>query len=181
MLLQSTPEYSWVARHTWQSWRERYKKNAIRLDRIISRIVDEKKPIQGEKGQYGYVRQPEEKPKRIRKKKANCVDELLTPGEYRSDSPTATTPGNLSADASNTLAGLHTMPVRDSGSPLPKAHLAHQANAAEEEETSTEDEDSSEWAVRIGNAPPPAWATAAKRKASDDGNSDAEKRPRSEQ
>jgi len=63
------PEYSWVTRHTWQSWRERYKKNSQRLDTLIQAIVEQKKPSLGEKGQYGYVRKPEEKPKRSRKRK----------------------------------------------------------------------------------------------------------------
>ncbi|EPQ60843.1 hypothetical protein GLOTRDRAFT_102548 [Gloeophyllum trabeum ATCC 11539] len=64
--LSSDPEYAWVQRHTWQSWRERYKKNADRLDAMIATIVAETKPQLGEKGQYGYVRMPEEKPKRDR-------------------------------------------------------------------------------------------------------------------
>ncbi len=63
------PEYSWVTRHTWQSWRERYKKNSQRLDTLIQAIVEQKKPSLGEKGQYGYVRKPEDKPKRSRKRK----------------------------------------------------------------------------------------------------------------
>ncbi|KAI0335379.1 hypothetical protein GY45DRAFT_1317337 [Cubamyces sp. BRFM 1775] len=69
--MASDPEYAWVTRHTWQSWRERYKKNATRLDVKIAEIVEEKKPALGEKGQYGYVRKPEEKPKRVRKKARN--------------------------------------------------------------------------------------------------------------
>ena len=35
----------------------------------IAEIVDQKKPAHGEKGQYGYVRKPEEKPKRPRRKR----------------------------------------------------------------------------------------------------------------
>ena len=50
------PQFAWVTRHTWQSWRERYKKHAHRLDRVIESIVEHKKPLLGEKGQYGYVR-----------------------------------------------------------------------------------------------------------------------------
>ncbi|VDB99720.1 unnamed protein product [Peniophora sp. CBMAI 1063] len=53
------PGYGWVKRHTWQSWRERYKKNTARMDPLITRIVDERKPALGEMGQYGYVRKPE--------------------------------------------------------------------------------------------------------------------------
>ena len=57
-----------MTRHTWQSWRERYKKNASRLDVKITEIVSRVKPMIGEKGQYGYVRKPEDKPKRGKKK-----------------------------------------------------------------------------------------------------------------
>lgn len=69
------PDYIWVTRHTWQSWRERYKKNAARLDTIISHMVEERKPNLGEKGQYGYVRKPEEKPaSRRRRRKESSVN-----------------------------------------------------------------------------------------------------------
>ncbi|KAJ7601379.1 hypothetical protein DFH06DRAFT_1026243, partial [Mycena polygramma] len=34
--------YEWVTRHTWQSWRERYKKNASRLDPLIDIAVKKK-------------------------------------------------------------------------------------------------------------------------------------------
>ena len=51
------PGYAWVVRHTWQSWRERYKKNAQRLDKRIAVIVDEKDPSQ--EGQQNFVRMPE--------------------------------------------------------------------------------------------------------------------------
>ncbi|KAJ3750197.1 hypothetical protein DFH05DRAFT_1385556, partial [Lentinula detonsa] len=61
------PEYAWVTRHTWQSWRERYKKNAVRLDKIVDNIVSTTKPNQGEKWQYGYVRQDDDKPRKKRK------------------------------------------------------------------------------------------------------------------
>jgi hypothetical protein len=39
------------------------------LDTLIQAIVEQKKPTLGEKGQYGYVRKPEEKPKRSRRRK----------------------------------------------------------------------------------------------------------------
>ncbi|KAI0735284.1 hypothetical protein C8Q76DRAFT_610690 [Earliella scabrosa] len=72
------PEYAWVSRHTWQSWRERYKKNATRLDAKIAQIVEQKKPAHGEKGQYGYVRKPEDKPKRVRRKR-NANGDMESP------------------------------------------------------------------------------------------------------
>ena len=61
-----------MQRHTWQSWRERYKKNADRLDIIISNIVSERQVTKGGRGQYGWVRKSEDKPKRKpRPRKAN--------------------------------------------------------------------------------------------------------------
>lgn len=75
VIQRNEPEFAWVSRHTWQSWRERYKKNAARLDIRIAQIVEEKKPAMGEKGQYGYVRQPEVKPKRNRRKSRKADEE----------------------------------------------------------------------------------------------------------
>lgn len=44
--------YPWAARHTWQSWRNRYKKNQIRLDTMIESWVEKNpQPVMG-KGQY---------------------------------------------------------------------------------------------------------------------------------
>ncbi|KAE9410936.1 hypothetical protein BT96DRAFT_805018, partial [Gymnopus androsaceus JB14] len=73
------PEYAWVARHTWQSWRERYKKNATRLDKIIDNIVSNAKPNPGEKWQYGFVRQADEKPKKKRKRPSKTEDDQQMP------------------------------------------------------------------------------------------------------
>lgn len=39
-------EYNWTKRHTWQSWRERYKKNARRLDPMIVQFVKREKPTE---------------------------------------------------------------------------------------------------------------------------------------
>ncbi|KAJ8515265.1 hypothetical protein ONZ45_g7298 [Pleurotus djamor] len=125
------PEFAWVKRHTWQSWRERYKKNAARLDIRIQAIVDLKKPAQGEQGQYGYVRQPE-KPKRPRRKRGSK---------------------NAEAEVTQTLED----------DPSHDEDLFTLGNDASAEEEMDDNEDDPEWAVRIGNAPPPAWA---KRRAS---------------
>ncbi|KAH9937581.1 uncharacterized protein B0H18DRAFT_971309 [Fomitopsis serialis] len=89
--MASDPEYAWVTRHTWQSWRERYKKNAARLDAKISEIVEQKKPAHGAKGQYGYVRAPEEKPRRIRIKKGS-------PSSFNAGGSGAAGPSSVSSD-----------------------------------------------------------------------------------
>ncbi|KAH9944480.1 uncharacterized protein BXZ73DRAFT_87365 [Epithele typhae] len=169
------PEYAWVTRHTWQSWRERYKKNATRLDTKIAEIVDQKKPAHGEKGQYGYVRKPEEKPKRVRKKRnanGDVADPIAGPSglhalEYAVPMPVPIPPalqgviGQLGGpnDAFN--------PIVYSGQtavfqhiPTPAPPQPQQANQmtliTEKREEEMEDED--EWAIREGDAPQPAWA-----------------------
>ncbi|KAF9535872.1 hypothetical protein CPB83DRAFT_40638 [Crepidotus variabilis] len=181
--LAGDPEYAWVARHTWQSWRERYKKNSGRLDNIIASIVEQTRPQPGEKGQYGYVRQPEEKPKRNRKRKARSTEELqqlshqeefvqhlepqlgslstpgssqllvtVDPSQMNSQSlPHIPTPMPSLQDIADAEAYAALMPG-PSSIPLVRADTRR---SPDEEEL---DEDSSQWAVRVGNAPPPAWA-----------------------
>ncbi|KAL1952063.1 hypothetical protein VTO73DRAFT_1212 [Trametes versicolor] len=114
------PEYSWVTRHTWQSWRERYKKNATRLDAKIAEIVEQKKPAHGEKGQYGYVRKPEEKPKRTRKKSArNSAANGNANGDVLAD---ALLNGTGVGEATTPLpgpSGVHSMETYSVPMPLP--------------------------------------------------------------
>lgn len=37
-------EYEWVNRHTWQSWRERYKRHQEEFDPIIERMAEQLNP-----------------------------------------------------------------------------------------------------------------------------------------
>ena len=121
---------------------------------MIAAIVAETKPTLGQKGQYGYVRQPERR-KRARKgvPKDEELDEDLKPlvakMETIPDSQPIAGPSNIDfPHASPTQGGLGIMSaVR--GGPI------------EEELDDTE----SDWAIRVGNAPPPGWA---KRRASND-------------
>ncbi|KAK7058823.1 hypothetical protein VNI00_001447 [Paramarasmius palmivorus] len=156
-----TPGYEWVRRHTWQSWRERYKKNAERLDRMIDSIVTQTKPNPGDKGQYGYVRQEEDdKPKRKRKR----------------TNPKTSQPQEFVVGSSGP-PGPHPVPLGHPGLPKtiypPRDHLPvpflpgmhpppppRPASGAEEE---------GEWDVVLGADSPPVWA---KRRASDDGGDD---------
>lgn len=174
-LLQSAdPEYAWASRHTWQSWRERYKKNATRLDALIALIVEEKKPVQGEKGQYGYVRQAEEKPKRSRKKRAKNMEHppadvdqyaaveglvglpaipmpgLVLMGDRRAQIPELSDSHNVTRMFSKLAP-----------TSAPQDHTAVRKSPAEEEM----DEEEGEWMVRVGDAQPPAWG---KRKVSEE-------------
>lgn len=182
--------YAWVTRHTWQSWRERYKKNAARLDTRISDIVEQKRPAQGEKGQYGYVRQPEEKPKRTRKKrKVDQVDESyvhaleglvglpgMPPMPPNGQMPHMT----MHPGVPNGFPVMEPPPgvpgPSQQGAPLPgpyppmmqmpsTSQAPHQppmpegAGPSERRKSPTREEDEEpEWAVKIGNAPPPQWA-----------------------
>lgn len=166
------PEYAWVSRHTWQSWRERYKKNAARLDAMIAAIVEQKKPAQGEKGQYGYVRKAEEKPKKSRKKRARNVEPANTDEEYVA----ALDDTNEALPTMIDMLGIQSM--RDipemsgitamystvdhmhtpSSGPLDRPPIS---NVPAEEEMDDADE-GTEWQIRIGNDALPQWG---KRKA----------------
>jgi hypothetical protein len=198
-LQSGDPEYAWVTRHTWQSWRERYKKNSARLDTIIARIVDQKKPAQGEKGQYGYVRQAEERPKRSRKKKAKSAEEASPIDEFPNDMPLTNglVPMPPPPGAMHPMAPVMEAPhsihhamtslqnLADVGSaysailPAPSTvpidRSAIRKSPAEEEMDDTEEP---EWAVRVGNAPPPPWA---KRKATDDSDDNDDDRSNAQQ
>ncbi|TDL18896.1 hypothetical protein BD410DRAFT_792678 [Rickenella mellea] len=48
--------YPWAARHTWHSWRERYKKNLARFDVRIQKIVAKNPPPPNGKGLYPLTR-----------------------------------------------------------------------------------------------------------------------------
>ena len=164
-----------MARHTWQSWRERYKKNAARLDVRITRIVDEKKPAIGEKGQYGYVRQPEGKSKRSRKKNNRVDDEerVAGPSSQGADGDDHPIAGpvvfqqpiiqeeDVGYPAVMYPPAFAQMPPPSPPPPMPVTQLvldsALARQSASEQEMEDGDEDG-EWAIRVGNAPPPAWA-----------------------
>ncbi|KAI9512910.1 hypothetical protein F5148DRAFT_972934, partial [Russula earlei] len=187
--MASDPEFAWVTRHTWQSWRERYKKNSQRLDSLIQAIVEQKKPTLGEKGQYGYVRKPEEKPKRNRKRKddgtsagASNDDDFLPTRTFTSIGYGDAYPGC----ARRAPSSWNTSP---SGAGHPHLHN-HQSNVNQLQTTADgsiglsvgqnsvipvrkspaeeemEDEEA-DWEVKVGNDPPPLWG---KRKASEDPN-----------
>ncbi|CAK5280146.1 unnamed protein product [Mycena citricolor] len=160
------PDYMWVTRHTWQSWRERYKKNSARLDTLIAAIVAQTKPTQGEKGQYGYVRQAEEKPKKPRKKRVkNQEPPPIQPDEaflLANGDPGLFQPPIAPLPDLNMAVGLaghmHIPGLMYDVAPVGPAPLP----AARTEEEMEDDE--VEWAVRVGHSPPPAWA--AKRRSS---------------
>ncbi|KAG6842531.1 hypothetical protein C0991_000057 [Blastosporella zonata] len=150
------PEYAWVTRHTWQSWRERYKKNATRLDTLIASIVDRKKPAQGEKGQYGYVRQPEAKPKRTRKKRVKVQDSQVVMDELTEGirmQISAMPAMGIHPD----LPGIQGMPEIFDQMPAPLETAVNRGAVRRSPAEEEMDEDGSDWMVKIGNAEPPEW------------------------
>ena len=170
-----------MTRHTWQSWRERYKKNSARLDILIAQIVEQKKPLHGEKGQYGYVRMAEVKPKRQRKKRSSRDVEAGMEDDYPMvdgliDNPLAAMqplPGTVVMHAHEHLqivTGPHHAPngfyqraLMPGPSCAPDGRPPMILERTEEELDDGEDEPG--WTVKVGNDPPPLWT---KRKADEE-------------
>jgi hypothetical protein len=128
--------------------------------------------MQGEKGQYGYVRQAEEKPKRSRKKKAKNTEQTSTAvdEEYPGIDGLIGPMGVLRGMVPISLQGPNFQVPTDLQNSLPVQPLlvstpldssASRKSPPEEEM----DEEGSEWTVKVGNAQPPVWG---KRKASEE-------------
>lgn len=169
-----------MTRHTWQSWRERYKKNSKRLDTKISEIVEQKKPAHGAKGQYGYVRAPEEKLRRIRPKKGSSTNANSSgtnpaagPSELQElenfpPVPMPVVPGVLAPVGGEPSYMNMGMPGMVYAGPPPQPHAqsnppitALTAETARQNATEEEmEDDETEWQIRVGDpsAPQPAWA-----------------------
>jgi len=161
---------------------------------MIQAIVEQKKPTLGEKGQYGYVRKPEEKPKRSRKRKDDGPgavppndDDFLQPGP--SHQLAMAMHMSLAAQDGHPHPGMLVPPVPVDPYPQGHPHLhnlpAHvsQIQAPTDgpvglgvtqnnvvavrknaDEEKMEDEEA-EWDVKVGNDPPPLWG---KRKIGED-------------
>lgn len=146
------PGYSWVSRHTWQSWRERYKKNSARLDVAIANIVSRRPVIPGEKGQYGYVRLIEEKGKKVKKTlKQSSPIPLNLHGESGSASSirnSVSAPGDTAHPALVVTGSTPLQPAL-----VGSADSSHTVTLSSLEES----QEGGEWAIRIGTAPPPSW------------------------
>ena len=118
-----------MSRHTWQSWRERYKKNSARLDVAIANIVSQRPVVPGEKGQYGYDRLVEERGKKPKK-------------ALKQGTPTP--------------FDLHSTPIPAQSTPSTICTQSTVGGTCRSV-TLEESQEGSEWAIRIGDAPPPAW------------------------
>jgi len=153
---------------------------------LIATIVEKKKPAQGEKGQYGYVRQAEAKSKRGRRKRGGRNQEfhgsddefgehdmpmpmpvvyaIPMDASYGPGAPHQLTYGPLPPGMSLPMpapppnGGMHA----PGGGPL-DASSVRKSPAEEEMDDGEDDPDFA--AVRVGNAPPPPWG---KRKATED-------------
>ncbi|KAK7463742.1 hypothetical protein VKT23_005678 [Stygiomarasmius scandens] len=168
--MSGDPAYSWVNRHTWQSWRERYKKNAERLDRHIDIIVNSTKMNPGEeKGLYD-VRQPEEKSKKSKKRGSRrTVSQQPPPAEFVVGSSTIPGDGTMMQVKDALMAPVGLPPPF-----YPSVQAYTQGGIV--------NDDDSDWRIRIGNDEPPAWGAPSKRKAMSDmlAEDHASKRPRSD-
>ena len=133
---------------------------------MIAAVVEQKKPVQGEKGQYGYVRQPEERPKKVRKKRGRNAEQANTDEEH------AGTSGTRNGSEHSEMVNLLGMPGMSDmipqmvsmypplGGPLSTSGPfdGPPVNNSPAEEEMDETEEGGDWAVRIGNEPPPDWA-----------------------
>lgn len=148
------PGYSWVNRHTWQSWRERYKKNAARLDVAIANIVSQRPVIPGEKGQYGYVRLVEDRGKKPKKASKPGTPILLdlhgaSGSTYSSVQTSASAAGELMYSS---LTTAYSAPPQSASIMIDNASRTATLTSLQESQ------EGSEWAIRIGDAPPPTWS-----------------------
>ncbi|PSR85872.1 hypothetical protein PHLCEN_2v5348 [Hermanssonia centrifuga] len=165
--MANNPDYGWVTRHTWQSWRERYKKNAPRLDIRISGIVERKRPALGEKGQYGYVRKPEERMKRSKKKVSQDGEGATVAGPSNDELDFMSEPVMLAGPPPPGVPGaLPPTQLSDLVYPqldlrFPHENISPEVAAARQNATEEED-DESEWQIRVNDGTQPQWA---KRKA----------------
>lgn len=112
---------------------------------MIAQIVDQKKPVPGEQGQYGYVRQDEENNKRPRKKRTKPAEQNLHKQEMII--------GGINGNGAEVPVIVFNASPVESG---PSTSRVFVRNSPAEEELE-DGEDSEEWAVRIGNEPPPKW------------------------
>jgi len=143
--------------------------------------VADKRIAQGEQGQIGYVRRPEEKPKRARKKRNKDEDTMVDDDREsnRADEPSQLSLLPLSeipsieSDVSlpiqppsfQNIQPLPNFTLPPSHTPLPPETLPTvPANFGSGEEE-MDDNEESQWVVREGNESPPIWT---KRKADDD-------------
>jgi hypothetical protein len=72
---QENPDMAWVKRHSWQSWRERYRKRQDIFDPRIERYVELDPPRDDGKGRFQYKRGAVSQAKQKRKAAAALEEE----------------------------------------------------------------------------------------------------------
>ena len=131
------------------------------------------------------MRQAEEKPRR--RKKRSKVEQPMNPGEFPVNASVMTIlppgPSNMQMDPTMPRAPEHHYTMLPDMPDIAGVGGAYSdilsapptVRKSPDEEEMEDGEDSPEWAVRIGDAPPPSWG---KRKASDDDEKDVNKKGR---
>lgn len=138
----------------------------------IAEIVTRNKPVIGEKGQYGYVRKPEEKAKRNKRKgrdgEAGTSNEELefisaspilapVPGQQPIASGGMPAPGAFDPVLYDPRLG---PPPTFAPPPLPP-HIPPPEVVAARQHAAEEEDDENEWRSREGQDPPPQLARRA--------------------
>lgn len=127
---------------------------------MIAAIVDQKKPAHGEKGQYGYVRQAEEKTRRTRKRRTKLMDESLHANHTGREIT-----GCIGGDTDSTVPIILFAPDQIPSEPQASMSGVHTRQTLDEEEMA-DGEENEEWRIRVGDRSPPPWG---KRKADNQG------------
>ncbi|KAF9068062.1 hypothetical protein BDP27DRAFT_1383750 [Rhodocollybia butyracea] len=150
--MHNQPEYAWVARHTWQSWRERYKKHSPRLDKLIDNVVSTTKPTPGEKWQYGYVRQGDEKPPRKKRRRVSKSEGSQQQQEPQQQSQLL--PEFIVGSSGAGKEHIHPDPAAHLSQAFPESPALGQLAGI----LRLGPEEDQDWSIRVGNDLPPAWA-----------------------
>jgi hypothetical protein len=162
--------YEWVTRHTWQSWRERYKNNAERLDRRIAEHVAESQ-LTLDRPATRRTHDRDDSSFLPPRKKAKTVHKRDVSENFDSDlfdiSGTTLSPTPEVSMRALTGASPPSTPLAK-----PIVHSIASAQACLHSPTlstplrdlSLPADETQTWPIRVGNDPPPRWG---KRKASE--------------
>jgi hypothetical protein len=136
---------------------------------MIARIVEERRPGVGEKGQYGYVRMSEDSARKTKKAKMDRSppsQPIAGPSEQPIHMPMMHN-GVIMYHPGSYFPHPGTGPM----DPIPPPLIRHHSGSFEADENS--------WAIRVGNATPPVWARKEPRREEDE-EASPRKRPRHE-
>ncbi len=129
--------------------------------------MERKRPALGEKGQYGYVRKPEERMKRSKKKVLQDGEETTVAGpsndelDFMSEPVMLAGPPPLGVPGALPPTQLSDLVYPQLDLRFPHENISPEVAAARQNATEEED-DESEWQIRVNDGTQPQWA---KRKA----------------